>query len=205
MLAAVFACALVCAVILLNVPLVQNAMLALGEKLKGGEIRRPEKWIALMRVMSTVVFVIAAWMGCMIFCPFLFATVAERIQHDARLRNALVALGIIVIAFATSLFFNTSPLSNNPPTTDSAVFMYIGKGMHRGLVPYKDMFDHKGIALYFINWLGTFVDGNIGIYLIELVAMFVATLFTYKAAALATKRMGIRLLATFLTMVVCGV
>lgn len=204
MLATVFACALVCAVILLNVPLVQNAILMLGEKLKGGEIRRPEKWITRMRVMSTGFFVIAAWMGCMIFRPFLFALFTERFRHNARLRNTLVALGIVVIAFATSLFFNTSPVSNNPPTTDSAVFMYIGKGMHRGLVPYKDMFDHKGIALYFINWLGTFVDGNIGIYLIELVGMFVATLFTYKTAALATKRTGIRLLATFIVVFWCG-
>lgn len=195
------ACCVVAAVMLM-MPSVQNALLALGEKLKSGEIRRPEKWIARMRVMSTGFFVIAAlWYAsfCLPHTP-----ITERIQHDARLRNALVALGIVVIAFATSLFFNTSPLSNNPPTTDSAVFMYIGKGMHRGLVPYKDMFDHKGIALYFINWIGTFVDGNIGIYLIELLCVFVATLFIYKTTAFETGEGYFRLLATFLTMVVCG-
>ena len=90
------ACCVVAAIMLM-MPSVQNALLALGEKLKSGEIRRPEKWITQMRVISTGFFVIAAlWYAsfCLPHTP-----ITERIQHDERLRNARVSLGNVVIAF----------------------------------------------------------------------------------------------------------
>ena len=35
---------------------------------------------------------------------------------------------------------------------DKAVFVYIGEAMRNGQVPYRDIFDHKGPFLYFINY-----------------------------------------------------
>jgi len=35
--------------------------------------------------------------------------------------------------------------------------------MHEGKVPYRDLFDHKGPVLYFVEYLGAF-GGTIGIW-----------------------------------------
>ena len=52
------------------------------------------------------------------------------------------------------------------------MFLYFGKGISEGLIPYKDMFDHKGIVLFFIQYIANIVGlGNIflGIFLVEAV------------------------------------
>lgn len=44
------------------------------------------------------------------------------------------------------------------PSVDSAVFLYIGQHIAQGGAPYRDVFDHKGPLIYWINalpfWLG---------------------------------------------------
>ena len=51
---------------------------------------------------------------------------------------------------------------------DSAVFAYIGDGMVKGILPYRDMFDHKGPLLYLINWFGVSLGiGYQGVWIIE--------------------------------------
>ena len=67
-----------------------------------------------------------------------------------------------------SLFsFDANPIAQLS-RTDSSVFFYVGSGMADGLVPYRDMFDHKGLLIYFINWLGASLGiGLIGVWLVE--------------------------------------
>lgn len=55
-------------------------------------------------------------------------------------------------------------------STDSAVFYTIGRAMTRGTVVYRDIFDHKGIWIYFFNCAGAIIDKCIpscGMYLLE--------------------------------------
>lgn len=64
---------------------------------------------------------------------------------------------ITLISLATYLFaVNTSPLIDCP-YIDSAVFLYVSRGIRNGLIPYVDMFDHKGLLIYFVQswWLET--------------------------------------------------
>lgn len=53
--------------------------------------------------------------------------------------------------------------------TDGSVFFMLGRGMSKGIVPYKDLFDHKGWYIYFFNMLGALISSSstIGIFLIE--------------------------------------
>ena len=54
--------------------------------------------------------------------------------------------------------------------TDSAVFYCFGQAMSRGVVVYKEIFDHKGIWIYFFNCAGAFLDRFIpdwGMYIVE--------------------------------------
>ena len=73
----------------------------------------------------------------------------------------ILILIIFAIIISFQLFFN--PFSKTYEGMDTYVFAYIGESMHDGQIPYKDIFDHKGPFLYFINYLGTFFETN-GLY-----------------------------------------
>lgn len=89
------------------------------------------------------------------------------------MRKYLSYLLLSIVGYLTYLFaVNTSPIIDCPGI-DSAVFIYIAKGMMRGLMPYVDMFDHKGPLMYLSQYLGLQTGlGVAGIWLLE------ATLFT---------------------------
>lgn len=105
-----------------------------------------------------------------------------------------------IISFLFSINLCLSPFNNLDPYTDSSVFLYIGKSMHNGMIPYKDLFDHKGIVLYFIEYLGYFVGiGNkIGVWIIELINIYVTTLLFYHIARLFSSSKIVCYLATYL-------
>lgn len=95
---------------------------------------------------------------------------------------AFAAAVAVVIGFE----FATSPFSDGYPGTDSSAFIYIGERMRDGLVPYVDLFDHKGILLYFIQYVGCVIGGGgfSGIWLLELCNLFATALFMIKAVRL---------------------
>ncbi len=90
----------------------------------------------------------------------------------------LVILILAVIAAMESglNMFNIEKL----PDYDSSVFKSIGYFMNHGLMPYKDLFDHKGPIIYLINYFGQFISN--GIWLFEIAFMFITILFLYKSA-----------------------
>lgn len=67
------------------------------------------------------------------------------------------------------------------PGTDGGVFMYIGKRMLEGAVPYRDIFDHKGPLLYFINALGIFISGGEiwGVRILEIIFIVLAVFISF--------------------------
>ncbi len=103
---------------------------------------------------------------------------------DARNRN-LAAISLAVSAlFLTFASVYTSPL-NPYYGSDAAVFMVIGKGVTQGLVPYVDLYDHKGPLLFFFNALGYLLfDGKVGVLLVQILFFAVCLYFVYKMARL---------------------
>ena len=80
---------------------------------------------------------------------------------------------------------------------DSSIFMYVGQGILDGLLPYKDIMDHKGLLLYFYNALCLSIGGysGIGFIIIEIISLFIAHIFIFKSAVFLTDR-KIALLST---------
>ena len=72
---------------------------------------------------------------------------------------------------------------------DAQCFMTIARCMLRGDVLYKDVYEHKGIVLYFLYMIGHLIDSHsfIGVYLIELVSFFVFIFFSVKTLRLFCK------------------
>lgn len=82
------------------------------------------------------------------------------------------ALFIFLITTAFVMIFASSTGIFRPDFYgwDSAAFMYIGKGMLHGYVPYRDLFDSKGPMLWLIEFLGQLVcEGRYGIHLLEII------------------------------------
>ncbi len=97
----------------------------------------------------------------------------------------LIILFILVLSFIILMqnplnIFSKSFIS----ATDSSVFRTVAHYMSKGLMPYKDIFDHKGPLIYIINYFGMLISYNKGIWFLELISMFITLIFMYKTSRL---------------------
>ncbi|MBD3279739.1 MAG: hypothetical protein GF390_03440 [Candidatus Pacebacteria bacterium] len=74
---------------------------------------------------------------------------------------------LILTTFGSVIFYYS--LNKSLPFIDSGVFLYIGWLMNHGLVPYKDIWDHKAPLILMINYLAMSVSqGQLwGLWLVE--------------------------------------
>jgi len=97
----------------------------------------------------------------------------------------IVALLLFSILF---VFFNSknSPLYLFNEWVDANIYFSMGKGIANGLIPYKDIFDHKGPLIFFIYYIGYSISGTsfLGIYIMECITLFINMFFAYKIARL---------------------
>jgi hypothetical protein len=96
--------------------------------------------------------------------------------------NVPIAFGLVMVASCVCMLSPLNPLSKGISGTDSSVFLTIAKGMIAGKQPYIDFFDHKGPLIYFIDALGLYIAGFMGVWLLELLSMCVSVFFAYKTA-----------------------
>lgn len=97
----------------------------------------------------------------------------------------LIAAAVVTITFVST----SSPLYPYNPWDDTNVFFTMGRGIIHGLVPYKDIFDHKGPLLYFIYALATLLSEKsfTGVWIIESIGACVFAVYSWKIARLYTK------------------
>ncbi len=106
-----------------------------------------------------------------------------------RLQKIIPIMVCFVISLLFAVKFHLSPFNSQIPGIDSSVFLYIGRAMHNGAVPYKDLFDHKGIILYFIEYFGYLIGfGNsVGVWILELLNAFATAYIFYRISKLFSK------------------
>ena len=127
-----------------------------------------------------------------------------------RIRVPDRALDIVVcccVTLAVGTLLRQYPWTTLPTQTDSSVFLYIGKQMHTGKIPYIDLFDHKGPALYFIQYLGyTIWPGSVagGVWILEMISFFLLSLVMLKIAGFASEDRRNAYLAIILILLVCA-
>ncbi|WP_026509735.1 glycosyltransferase family 39 protein [Butyrivibrio sp. LC3010] len=87
------------------------------------------------------------------------------------LLSAIVFVGLASTTTSPTFYFKG---------TDSNIFQVIGKGWCEGLIPYKDLFDQKGPAIFFINMLGYMLLGNrYGIFLLQILFMLASEIIIF--------------------------
>ena len=98
-------------------------------------------------------------------------------NHNKLKINILIASYVFVLML---FCVNSSPFINTTGT-DSSVFVVMGRGMAQGKVMYKDLFDHKGLYLYFINFFAALISSRslTGLFIIECMFMFVCAKVSY--------------------------
>jgi len=111
---------------------------------------------------------------------------------------------IYLILFGTCIFIllqgSLVPYAKSVLGIDSSIFIYISKRILEGQLLYKDLIDQKGPFLYVINVLALFIFNGktIGIFIFEVISLFVASIMMYKTARFFTSKF-ISLLAVIIS------
>ncbi|MCR4904098.1 MAG: hypothetical protein K6A23_14665 [Butyrivibrio sp.] len=88
---------------------------------------------------------------------------------------------------ATLLQLEYSPIGimkKDVTGVDASVFKYVAFAMSKGQLPYKDVFDHKGPLIYFLDYIGMKISFYRGSWIIEFVFVFLTLVIFYKIARL---------------------
>lgn len=105
-------------------------------------------------------------------------------EISKRLSTRCCYIIIVISSFITSLCASNNPFTIGNSNTDSSVFTYVSNIILKGGMPYRDTFDHKGPLIYLINALGLLINKNLGIWLTELVTIFIILYFSFKISRL---------------------
>lgn len=97
----------------------------------------------------------------------------------------IVFSGFAIILFFVGFLSPLNPINGTGMSgTDSSVYRYIGKAMLEGTTIYKDVFDHKGPIMYFLNAIGYAINPLWGIWIINTFLTFVFFVYIYRIAKL---------------------
>lgn len=100
-----------------------------------------------------------------------------------KIKNLLPYFFLFFVFIMVIFSLRSNPFSTVLNEHDSSMFLYFGKGMTEGLIPYKDMLDHKGPVLFIIQLFAALIgNGNIsfGIWILECLFLFITIVFLYK-------------------------
>ena len=161
-----------------------------------------------MELYDNNIFYLASFLGCFLL-QFVWnklrqrETVAPAEDRIIQLTNAVFC---ICLTLAISTLFRLFPGNNRFPSRDSSVFLYIGKRMTEGKIPYLDLFDHKGPILYFIEYIGMTIckTSFSGVWLLEVLSMMATIALMQKLGKKVSNRHSSIYLAILACMGVCG-
>jgi hypothetical protein len=94
------------------------------------------------------------------------------------------------ISIISALLVPSRMLLSTGESDDSSVFAYIGWAMKHGLMPYRDVWDHKGPLLYYLEFVGISLapSSTFGIGVLELIALSITFFFLYRVITSFTPR-----------------
>jgi len=108
--------------------------------------------------------------------------------NKQNISNKVVYIVLFFIAFAVVFASTYNPLNFRRMHVDSSVYITVAQGITRGFLPYRDFVDNKGPLAYFLSVPGLLLGGFTGVWITELILLFVTTLFAWKTALFFTTR-----------------
>ncbi len=97
--------------------------------------------------------------------------------------KAYLVIYICVVALLLVTSYSNSPLYANEGA-DSLMYKFIGQNILNGKILYKDIIDHIGPLLYFINALGLWISPSWGLFFLQTISLTFFLVLLYKIARL---------------------
>lgn len=116
-----------------------------------------------------------------------------------------IMLFILLFSIFLSLGTNYSPTNLNVINHDCGIFSYIAYAMKEGRTLYVEAWENKGPLLYVIYYIGFLINEPYGLYLLELISIFISVLFSYKTINLITGKKIYSVLGTIFTFSTWGI
>lgn len=103
-----------------------------------------------------------------------------------RERAAALLLSLASAAAVLLIATSSSPLYVTNFWTDTNIYFTIGRGMTQGLMPYKDLFDHKGPVLFMLYAIGAMISDTsfIGVFVLEVLSLAAMLFIAYETVCL---------------------
>ena len=108
--------------------------------------------------------------------------------------GAAKVLLILLSLLVAGVLIPNAPMCQGIPGRDSGVFLYMGWQILRGRIPYRDVWDHKPPAIYYIDALGLFVGkgSRWGVWILEYLSLCVAMVLGFGSWWLRGEELGER-------------
>lgn len=98
------------------------------------------------------------------------------IKYKFQLFSLLVAFTILLFTSKNSFLY---PFND---WVDANAFFTVGKSMMNGVVPYRDLFEQKGLLLYLIYGIGYLLSNNTfyGVFILEIISFTIFLYYSHK-------------------------
>src|SRR5688572_1246064 len=99
-----------------------------------------------------------------------------------KIKNILVYIFLFLL---TSLVLDLANPLFDKPSRDGGFFLYAGQQILDGKIPYKDFWDSKGPAIFYINALGLLLGNGSrwGVWIVEFIFIFFTFFFLHRIIA----------------------
>lgn len=128
----------------------------------------------------------------------------KSIKIDLKIKIGVffIVMGFIGAAIFIAMASTLNPWSMKLPHLDSAVWLRCAVGMKQGETLYVDVWDHKGLVLFAIQYLGLTLTPHslTGIWILECLCIFLLLWSFYLIAGLISERRLVCFLASVLSL-----
>ena len=101
--------------------------------------------------------------------------------EDKKILSSLLIglfIAFILVTFMVSMSSWIYPLSStNAMVNDGNIFFYIGQLLNQGKTPYVEVFDHKGLYLFYYVTLGTIGNSKYMLYFLQIIFFGISNFF----------------------------
>ena len=160
-----------------------------------GSSQRLEPLVRMLDLPSKQVCFLAAFLLAFLSLPgvdHLIHLICDvfHFQFPLKMEDQKAAFAVVLIGLTAFLIMllnsRSSPLYPINDWVDPNTMFTVGKGVLKGYVPYRDLYEQKGPLLLFIHTFGAFLsyDSFTGVWIAELVCCFATLLLVYKITSL---------------------
>ena len=105
-----------------------------------------------------------------------YVKIVKTVLNSLEFHCFLAAIVFITICSQSSFFY---PLNE---WGDVNCYFIIGQGMTKGLVPYRDLYDHKGIVIFTLYAIANLISTKsfLGLYILEIISAYFFLFITMK-------------------------